>query len=287
MEVLDTMVNSETAQKRSGYLPRYTSVLPMAYIPGINEKGELVSTLIKDKHENPDDIKDETLEEIVRSVGGSAGEAYDTVQSKYALQKVQDMDKEFVDSGRYDRLVYWCSKNGLKSPGKPKYYGASNQDENAVAWTAPEEGILGVNTYIDDKIHQMAQGSGLTEEQTKELVMTHEYMHNSQDTARFGNNVYMVESDNELNLARYFYDTAISAEDKETREKYIDMSKVCLGRYMGIMASYLKQQGIEVNEENMEQIFEESGFADYAKNSQPNQEQQPEESELEEAAKAA
>lgn len=259
----------------------------MAYIPGINEKGELVNTLIKEKDENIYHTRDETLESMVRSVGGSSEEEYDAVQSKYALQKVQHMDQEFVEDGKYDKLVSWCYENGLKVPEQPKFYGASNQNEDAVAWTNPEEGILGVNTYIDDKIMQMAKESGLSENQTKELCITHEYMHNAQNLSRFGDNVYLIEADNELKLAEYFYDNAVKADDQETREKYTGMTKVCLGRYLGIMAAYMHENGIDVDlgdKDAVAQLLEDSGFIEYVEQYQSNNPEQAEESDEEQGS---
>lgn len=281
MDDLINIVNLETAKKGFDYSPEYSSRLDMAYIPGINEKGELVNTLIKGKDESIRYTSDETLEGIVRSVGGSSEEAYDAVQSKYALQKVQQMDQEFVESENYNQLRGWCYKQGIKAPEQPRFYGASNQHEDAVAWTNPEEGILGVNTYIDDKIQRMAGETGLSKGQVKELCITHEYMHQAQNLSKFGDNVYLIESDNELNLAKYFYDTAMNSKDQNTRERYTEMTKVCLGRYLGIMAAYLQQQGIDVelNEDTADQLLEDSGFIEYAKQ-QPNNQEQPGESDL-------
>ena len=246
------------------YSNPYSSKLDMAYVPGINEKGELVSTIIKEKGEDISSVSDQTLEELVASIGGTPGEAYDAVQGKYATEKAEQLDKEFIESGKYDKLASWCYENGLGVPEQATSYGASNESDDSIAWTNTRTGTIGVNTYADDNIQKMSELTGLSTGQIEELCMTHEYMHNTQGD--LGNNVYLIEADVELKLAKYFYNTAMNSEEKE---RYLEMADVCLKRYVGMMASYLGIRPEELNEETVDELIEDSGFAEYAKSIQP------------------
>jgi len=115
-------------------------------------------------------------------------------------------------------------------------YCVSDKYKDAVAFTKPGEQFLGVNTYIDDKIHAMMDDTDLSQDQVEELLMTHEYMHSAQDIEKFGNNVLIVEADNELKLASYFNDIAQSSDDSQLKERYGQMAEVCLARYSGIIS---------------------------------------------------
>jgi hypothetical protein len=231
---IETKLNPDAEEKRFEYRPRYASVLPMSAVYESDDEGNSTAKLLKGKDE---DVSRESLERIVTYLGGSAQDAR---QAEYAFARVKQIDDKFVDSGKYERLADWCGKNRMKAPEKPMYhgvsipYGDSNKENDAVAWTMPEAGATGVNTYIDDKINAMSRETGLSEDQVEELIMTHEYMHNAQDLEKLGGNVLLIEANNELNLANYFHNIAENSADEQTKERYEGMAEVCLGRYYGI-----------------------------------------------------
>jgi hypothetical protein len=231
---IETKLNPDAAEEFD-YSPRYNPTLSMSAMYDSDNDGNSTTKLIKGKDE---DVSRDSLERIVKYLGGST---QDAKQAEYAFTRVKQIDDKFVDSGRYNKLVEWCSNSGMKAPEKPMYhgvsipYGDSNREHDAVAWTIPEAGATGVNTNIDDKIRTMMADTGLTEDQVEELLITHEYMHNAQNLEKFNGNVLLVEANNELNLAKYFNNISERSSNEETKARYEGMAEVCLGRYHGII----------------------------------------------------
>jgi hypothetical protein len=265
MGSLEAKVNLDTAQKRFDYSPCYTSVFPMALVPHVSNDGKVGLGVLRERDEPLHSVADDTLEQIVKYLGGDDQQARDTVQAKYSSYVLKQFDDEFRESGKYNRLAGWCHNNGLNVPEAPKYFESVSRDDDAVAWTKIGEQTTGIDAYLDEKVEKLSQSSGLSKDQAVELLQTHEYMHNAQDISDT-TDVLLIESDNELNLAKYFYHTAFNSEDSSAKERYFDLTNVCLGRYLGIMAAYLKQQGtdIELNQDSVNQLLNDSGFIEYA-----------------------
>jgi hypothetical protein len=264
MGSLDAKVTLDTAQKRFDYSPRYTSVFPMSLIPYVSDKGKVGVGVVRERNEPLHSVADDELEQIVKYLGGSDQQAKDTVQAKYSSYALEQMDDDFRETGKYAKLAGWCYNNGLNVPENPKYFESVSRDDDAVAWTKIGEQTTGIDAYLDNKVAKLSESSGLSKDQAVELLLTHEYMHNAQDISP-ETDVHLVESGNELNLAKYFYHTSINSKDSETRKHYLDLTNVCIGRYLGIMAAYLKQQGadIELDEQTINTLLEDSGFIDY------------------------
>jgi len=144
----------------------------MAYIPQWNDSGHLKHTLVKEKNEDIDHSNN-SLESITRYLGGSSEEVAAVVKSKYALDRIEDMDRQFKQSGEYDSLVAWHKKEGLNIPPKETdFYEASNLHEDALFWTRPEgdKKIIGINTNLDKLVRSMSEYTGLSGKLIKKNV---------------------------------------------------------------------------------------------------------------------
>ncbi|MBW2992012.1 hypothetical protein KY345_02225 [Candidatus Woesearchaeota archaeon] len=219
---LTNLVNQGYVQTK----PRYTSIFPMAVI---YDKGEPM--VIKQKGEKADR---NTLEKIL----GSSEEA---AKGEYSLNRIEELDNEYISSGKYEQLCKWCAENGLKIPEKSISYAISKKNKNAIAFTAPGTGMIGVNTYFDEKIRDVVNHTGLDESQAAEISIAHEYIHNAQDIEKFGNNRMLIEADCHLKTAQLFYDISEKSSDEQTKQRYADMAEVCLGSYYGVVSAMKKQ----------------------------------------------
>lgn len=231
---LNQLVNQESVDTQT----RYTSIFPMSVI---YDKGE-PDMIVKHKGEHVDK---ESLEKIL----GSSEEA---AKGAYSLNRLEELDNEYISSGKYDQLVDWCSKNGLKIPEKSISYAISKKNKDAIAFTSPGTGMIGVNTYFDEKIEDVVKNTGLDKSQAIEMSLAHEYIHNAQDIEKFGNNRSLIEADCQLKTAQHFYDISQNSSDEHTKQRYEEMAMICLGSYHGIVSTMQKQGNQKIQEPKAE-----------------------------------
>ncbi|MBD3310578.1 hypothetical protein GF351_05145 [Candidatus Woesearchaeota archaeon] len=224
---------------------RLLSVLPgklhaMAYLP--EGDGHM---LLKEPGEDEFTGIDELAEEVSSAYGEP--EAEDLRRSNIAINTLKEWDEEFHDSGKYSSIAGWLQENGYRKPQRPVLYSACNTMNEAAAWTAPGTGILGVHPHTYDMLRSyIADRYGLSIDESIELILTHEYFHNAQDTYLLENGTEtVVESDVEAMLVRYFVHKAANSEMKEEEASYRRLAKAAAQRYSNISRDQRLQELVE------------------------------------------
>jgi hypothetical protein len=211
------------------------------------------------------------LESIVQVSGPvSSEEIQDLQKSDETIDVLKQWYQEYKDNGKLNRQVIRGMTQGYNFR-EPAYFGASTDKKDAVAWTfskydqttGQKENVLGINTYVQNSIDTFLNNHPqLNYEQAKEYLLAHEINHMMRHNTlkpKTTNDMYKIEIDNELDLHNYFTELANSTDDTKEKQNYTELAEVAAARYIGQIAAYAKQNGIEIN---LEQMAKESGLSE-------------------------
>ena len=208
------------------------------------------------------------LESIVQVSGPvSSEEMQDLQKSDETIDTLKQWYQEYKDSGKLNRQAIRGITQGYEFK-EPAYFGAATDKKDAVAWTystydqntGQKENVLGINTYVQKSIDTFLNNHPqLNYEQAKEYLLAHEINHMMRHNTlkpKTTNDMYKIEMDNEQDLHNYFTELANSTEDTTEKQHYTDLAEVAAARYIGQLAAYAKQNGKEIN---LEQMAKEAG----------------------------
>ena len=184
-----------------------------------------------------------------------------------SIQRIRDEMYDYTKAGNLDRLIAFGSELGYSTAHMkmPNVYAATDK-KSAAAFTITHKFykkhgalILGSGLDFDESIKSMSQQSRLPLEIITEFVLTEEMMHNMQpdwlhSLAHEKGYVALLEGHVKALQSLYFFQKAQT--DRINGKHYDKLSKGLHNWYRQLIAAHVKLMGINITEEELEQLLD-------------------------------